>query len=218
VGSLRLVVADDNLLVREGVRSLLDDEPDMDVVASAGDLDGLLSAVAHHRPDVVVTDVCMPPTQTDEGIRAAQAIRADLPEVGVVVLSQYDDPAYATGLLDQGVAGRAYLLKERVGEPGQLVAAVRAVAGGGSVIDPRVVEVMIGTTRRKGPLDTLTPREREVLALMATGANNQAIADQLVVTVRAVERHINAIFAKLGLTEENDYHRRVRAVLLHLSS
>jgi DNA-binding NarL/FixJ family response regulator len=195
VATLRLVVADDTLLVREGVRSLLDDEPDMTVVATAGDLDGLLS-----------------------GIRAAQAIRTDHPATGVVVLSQYDDPAYATGLLDQGVAGRAYLLKDRVGEPGQLVAAVRAVADGGSVIDPRVVEVMIGSTRKQGPLDQLTPREREVLALMATGANNQAIADQLVVTVRAVERHINAIFAKLGLTEENDYHRRVRAVLLHLSA
>ena len=216
MASLRLVVADDTLLVREGVRSLLDDEPEMSVVATAADLDGLLAAVAEHRPDVVVTDVCMPPTRTDEGIRAAQSIRADLPETGVVVLSQYDDPAYAIGLLDKGVARRAYLLKDRVGEPGQLVAAVRAVASGGSFIDPRVVEVMIGSTR-KGPLDDLTPREREVLALMATGANNQAIAEQLFVTVRAVERHINSIFAKLGLTEENDYHRRVRAVLLHLS-
>ena len=138
--------------------------------------------------------------------------------MGVVVLSQYDDPAYATGLLEQGVAMRAYLLKDRVGEPGQLVAAVRAVAEGGSVIDPRVVEVMIGSTRKKGPLDQLTPREHEGLALMAPGATHHAIADRLVVTVRAVERHINAIFAKLGLTEENDYHRRVRAVLLHLSS
>jgi DNA-binding NarL/FixJ family response regulator len=137
VPPLRLVVADDDtLLVREGVRSLLDDEPDMDVVATAGDLDGLLSAVSEHSPDVVVTDVCMPPTRTDEGIRAAQAIRADFQEIGVVVLSQYDDPAYATGLLDQGVAGRAYLLKDRVGEPGQLVAAVRTVADGGSRSTP----------------------------------------------------------------------------------
>jgi DNA-binding NarL/FixJ family response regulator len=212
------VVADDTLVVREGVRALLSDEPDFEVVATASDYDSLLAAVDEHDPDVVVTDVCMPPTRTDEGIRAAQAFRSHHPGTGVVVLSQYDDPAFATGLLDEGVAGRAYLLKDRVGEPGQLVAAVREVAGGGSVIDPRVVEVMIGSTRRKGPLDLLTPREREVLALMATGANNQAIADQLVVTVRAVERHINAIFAKLGLTEENDYHRRVRAVLLHLSS
>jgi DNA-binding NarL/FixJ family response regulator len=212
------VVADDTLVVREGVRALLSDEPDFEVVATASDYGTLLAAVDEHDPDVVVTDVCMPPTQTDEGIRAAQAIRTGHPHTGVVVLSQYDDPAFATGLLDEGVAGRAYLLKDRVGEPGQLVAAVRAVAEGGSVIDPRVVEVMIGSSRRKGPLDQLTPREREVLALMATGANNQAIADRLVVTVRAVERHINAIFAKLGLTEENDYHRRVRAVLLHLSS
>jgi DNA-binding NarL/FixJ family response regulator len=217
VALLRLVVADDALLVREGVRSLLDDEPGMSVVATAADLDGLLAAVTEHRPDVVVTDVCMPPTRTDEGIRAAQSIRLELPETGVVVLSQYDDPAYAMGLLDQGVARRGYLLKDRVGEPGQLVAAVRAVADGGSLIDPRVVEVMIGSTRKRGPLDTLTEREREVLALMATGANNQAIAEQLFVTVRAVERHINSIFAKLGLTQENDYHRRVRAVLLHLS-
>src|SRR5688500_13753742 len=161
----------------------------MSVVATAADLDGLLAAVAEHRPDVVVTDVCMPPTRTDEGIRAAQSIRLDLPETGVVVLSQYDDPAYAIGLLDQGVARRAYLLKDRVGEPGQLVAAVRAVAAGGSFIDPRVVEVMIGSPRKRGPLDDLTDREREVLALMATGANNQAIAEQLFVTVRAVERH-----------------------------
>jgi DNA-binding NarL/FixJ family response regulator len=212
------VVADDTLVVREGVRALLSDEPGFEVVAAASDYDSLLAAVDEHDPEVVVTDVCMPPTRTDEGIRAARAFRSSHPRTGVVVLSQYDDPAFATGLLDEGVAGRAYLLKDRVGEPGQLVAAVRAVAEGGSVIDPRVVEVMIGSTRRKGPLDLLTPREREVLALMATGANNQAIADRLVVTVRAVERHINAIFAKLGLSEENDYHRRVRAVLLHLSS
>ena len=217
MAGLRLVVADDTLLVREGVRSLLDDEPGMSVVATAADLDGLLAAVTEHRPDVVVTDVCMPPTRTDEGIRAAQSIRVDLPETGVVVLSQYDDPAYAIGLLDQGVARRAYLLKDRVGEPGQLVAAVRAVASGGSFIAPRVVEVMIGSPRKRGPLDDLTEREREVLALMATGANNQAIAERLFVTVRAVERHINSIFAKLGLTQDDDYHRRVRAVLLHLS-
>lgn len=212
------MVADDTLVVREGVRALLSDEPDFEVVATASDYGSLLAAVDAHDPDVVVTDVCMPPTRTDEGVRAARAIRAHHPATGVVVLSQYDDAAFATGLLDEGVAGRAYLLKDRVGEPGQLVAAVRAVADGGSVIDPRVVEVMIGSSRRKGPLEQLTPREREVLALMATGANNQAIADRLVVTVRAVERHINAIFAKLGLTEEVDYHRRVRAVLLHLSS
>ena len=214
------MVADDNLLVREGVRALLSDQPDITVVGMAADHDELLTAVADLAPDVVVTDICMPPTNTDEGIRAAIAIRRSHPDAGVVVLSQYDEPSHAVALLQDGVAGRAYLLKERVAQPGQLAEAVRAVARGGSVIDPRIVESMLTTHSRpdSSPLRHLTGREREVLAEMATGANNTRIAERLSVTVRAVERHINSIFAKLGLTEEGEVHRRVRAVLLYLAS
>jgi DNA-binding NarL/FixJ family response regulator len=175
--------------------------------------------VAASAPDVVVTDICMPPTNTDEGIQAARAIRRSSPRTGVVVLSQYDEPSHALALLQDGVAGRAYLLKERVAQPGQLVDAVQAVAEGGSVIDPRIVESMLLASSRPdaSPLRHLTGREREVLAEMATGANNTTIAERLHVTVRAVERHINSIFAKLGLTEEGEVHRRVRAVLLYLA-
>jgi DNA-binding NarL/FixJ family response regulator len=217
--SLRAVVADDNLLVREGVRALLSDQDDITVVSLAADHDELLAAVAASAPDVVVTDICMPPTLTDEGIRAALAIRRSNPATGVVVLSQYDEPSHAVALLQDGVAGRAYLLKERVAQPGQLAEAVRAVAAGGSVIDPRIVESMLTARSRPdaSPLRHLTSREREVLAEMATGANNATIADRLYVTVRAVERHINSIFAKLGLAEEGEVHRRVQAVLLYLA-
>jgi DNA-binding NarL/FixJ family response regulator len=213
------VVADDNLLVREGVRAVLTDQDDINVVALAGGQDELLEAVAQADPDVVVTDICMPPTFTDEGIRAAIAIRQRNPATGVVVLSQYDEPEHALALLQDGVACRAYLLKERVAQPGQLADAVRVVAAGGSVIDPRIVESMLTQRARPdtSPLRHLTSREREVLAEMATGANNATIADRLHVTVRAVERHINSIFAKLGLTEEGEVHRRVRAVLLYLA-
>jgi DNA-binding NarL/FixJ family response regulator len=218
--TLRAVVADDNLLVREGVRALLCDQDDITVVGMAADHDELLKAVADTAPDVVVTDICMPPTNTDEGIRAAIAIRQSHPTTGVVVLSQYDEPSHAIALLQDGVAGRAYLLKERVAQPGQLADAVRAVATGGSVIDPRIVETMLTAHSRpdSSPLRHLTGREREVLAEMATGASNTRIAERLSVTVRAVERHINSIFAKLGLTEEGEVHRRVRAVLLYLAS
>jgi DNA-binding NarL/FixJ family response regulator len=215
---IRIVVADDSLLVREGVRALLTDQPDLDVVGLAGDRDELRATVDSTDPDVVVTDIRMPPTNTDEGVRVALEFRRTKPGVGVVVLSQYDDPAHATALLQDGVAGRAYLLKERVAQPGQLVDAVRAVATGGSVIDPRIVEAMLAArTRSAGALGSLTTREREVLAEMASGANNAAIAERLFVTVRAVERHINSIFAKLGLVEEGEAHRRVRAVLLYLA-
>jgi DNA-binding NarL/FixJ family response regulator len=216
--SIRVAVADDSLLVREGVRALLTDQPDLDVVALAADRDELRAAVEATGPDVVVTDICMPPTNTDEGVQVALELHRTHPSVGVVVLSQYDDPAHATALLRDGVARRAYLLKERVAQPGQLVDAVRAVASGGSVIDPRIVEAMlVARTRTSGGLRHLTAREREVLAEMATGANNSTIAERLFVTVRAVERHINSIFAKLGLDQEGDSHRRVRAVLLYLS-
>jgi DNA-binding NarL/FixJ family response regulator len=175
--------------------------------------------VSANPPDVVVTDIRMPPTGTDEGVRAALSIRASNPTVGVVVLSQYDDPDHAIALFEDGVAGRAYLLKERVAQPEQLSAAVRAVADGGSVIDPRIVESMIAARSRPAgsALRHLTPREREVLAEMATGANNATIAERHVVSVRAVERHINSIFAKLGLSEGGEVHRRVQAVLLYLA-
>lgn len=213
------MVADDSLLVREGVRALLTDQTDFDVVGLAGDHDELIDAVSRLAPDVVVTDISMPPTYSDEGVRAALELRRSCPRTGVVVLSQYDDPAYATALLRDGVARRAYLLKERVAQPGQLAEAVRAVARGESVIDPRIVESMVATRTRNSDsaLRHLTPREREVLSQMATGANNTTIAGRLFITVRAVERHINAIFAKLGLVEEGDVHRRVRAVLLYLA-
>ena len=216
--SIRVAVADDSLLVREGVRALLTDQPDLDVVALAANRDELRAAVEATSPDVVVTDICMPPTNTDEGVQVALELHRSRPYVGVVVLSQYDDPAHATALLRVGVARRAYLLKERVAQPGQLVDAVRAVATGGSVIDPRIVEAMlVARTRTSGGLQHLTGREREVLAEMATGANNTTIAERLFVTVRAVERHINSIFSKLELDQEGDSHRRVRAVLLYLS-
>ncbi len=217
---IRVVVADDSLLVREGVRALLGDHSDLSVIALAGDLDELLQIVDEVSPDVVVTDICMPPTLLDEGVRAALTLRRTHPDVGVVVLSQYDDPGHATALLSDGVDRRAYLLKERIAQPGQLADAVRTVAAGGSVIDPRIVESMLFTRSRPqaSPLHTLTDRERQVLAEMATGANNTTIAGRLFVTVRAVERHINAIFAKLGLAEEAEVHRRVGAVLMYLAA
>ena len=217
--SIRVLIADDNLLVREGVRALLGELDDIAVIGLAATHDELMDSVAAGDPDVVVTDICMPPTNTDEGIRAALAIRQSHPKAGVVVLSQYDEPAHAIALLQDGVAGRAYLLKERIAQPGQLAEAIRAVAAGGSVIDPRIVESMLWARSRpdSSRLRHLTGREREVLGEMATGANNATIAERLFVTVRAVERHINSIFAKLGLSEESEGHRRVRAVLLYLA-
>ena len=214
-----MIVADDNLFVREGVRALLSEQSDITVIGLAADHGELLDSVEAGNPDVVVTDICMPPTNTDEGIQAALALRQSHPHAGVVVLSQYDEPAHAIGLLRDGVAGRAYLLKERVAQPGQLAEAIRAVAVGGSVIDPRIVESMLTARSRpdRSRLRELTTREREVLAEMATGANNATIAERQFVTIRAVERHINSIFSKLGLSEEGEGHRRVRAVLLYLA-
>jgi DNA-binding NarL/FixJ family response regulator len=216
---LRVVLAEDNLLVREGVRRVLDAEADVDVVASCGDLDALLQAVDAERPDVVLTDIRMPPTNSDEGIRAAETLRTRYPSVGVVVLSQYDDAAYAVALLGAGSGRRAYLLKDRVSDPETLVGAIREVARGGSVVDPKIVERLISAQRQaaRSPLGELTPREREVLAEMAQGKNNAAIARALVLTPRAVEKHINAIFSKLPLQEEPDVDRRVKAVLMYLS-
>jgi DNA-binding NarL/FixJ family response regulator len=217
--AIRVVLAEDNLLIREGVQRLLDAEDDVQVVAACGDLDTLLRVVDTERPDVVLTDIRMPPTGTDEGVRGAARLRTSHPGVGVVVLSQYDDPAYAVSLLEAGSAGRAYLLKERVSEPEQLLAAIREVSRGGSFIDPKIVEMLVSARARAAdsPLAELSPREREVLAQMAQGKNNAAIAQSLTLTTRAVERHINSVFAKLPLDDQPDVDRRVKAVLLFLA-
>jgi DNA-binding NarL/FixJ family response regulator len=214
----RLVLAEDNLLIREGVRALLETQPGLEVVAACGDYDSLLAEVEARQPDVVLTDIRMPPTGTDEGIRAAAMLRQAHPGIGVVVLSQYDDPAYALSLLERGTSRRAYLLKDRVSDPTQLLGAIDAVANGGSYIDPKVVEALVVTRSRSAnsALAELSPREREVLEQMAQGKNNSAIAENLVLTSRAVEKHINSIFSKLGLTEEPNVDRRVKAVLLYL--
>ena len=215
---IRVVVAEDNYLVREGVVRLLGIEADLDVVAAYEDFDALIAGVDADPPDVVITDIRMPPTGTDEGVRAANLIRASHPEVGVVVLSQYVEPDYALALLEHGSDGRAYLLKERVSDVDVLRRAIEAVASGGSVIDPRVVEALVAARARpQSPLDFLTPRESEVLAEMALGRNNAGIGAALGLSERAVEKHINSLFAKLGVTSEPDVHRRVKAVLLHLS-
>jgi DNA-binding NarL/FixJ family response regulator len=217
--TIRVTVAEDSLLVREGIAKLLALEPDLEITELCEDLDQLMASVEQDVPDVVVTDIRMPPSGTDEGIRAATALREQHPSVGVVVLSQYVDPAYAMALLDTGSEGRAYLLKERVSDGAELAAAVRTVAGGGSVIDPKVVEVLVSARSRSSasPLRFLTPRELEVLSEIARGKNNAAVAASLGLSERAVEKHINSLFAKLGLTEEPDLHRRVMAVLLYLA-
>ena len=217
--AIRLVLADDHYLVREGVSRLLETEPDLEVVAACADLDSLLGAVETHRPDVVITDIRMPPSSTDEGIQAATQLRQEHPEIGVVVLSQYAQPSYALALLETGTAGRAYLLKERVDDVEQLGAAVRAVAAGGSVIDARVVEALVAAKARveQSPLSDLTRRERDVLQGMAEGKNNAAIAEALVLTERSVEKVIHSIFLKLGLAWETAVHKRVKAVVFYLA-
>jgi DNA-binding NarL/FixJ family response regulator len=216
--SLRVVIAEDVLIVREGVLRMLGFQDDIEVVAAVDDLPQLLAAVEEHTPDVVLTDIRMPPTGTDEGIQAALTLRDSHPELGVVVLSQHIDAGWALELFARGSERRAYLLKERVSEPGQLVAAIRDVAGGGSVVDPKVVEALLAVrTRQRSALDQLTPREHEVLAEIAQGKSNAAVAKSLFLSTRAVEKHINSLFSKLGLTEEADVHRRVKAVLLYLS-
>jgi DNA-binding NarL/FixJ family response regulator len=217
---IRVVLAEDNYLVREGVRLLIESEPELELVGVCEDLDSLLAAVESEKPEVVLTDIRMPPTGTDEGVRAAAQLRHSHPEVGVVVLSQYADPAYALSLFEEGSEGRAYLLKERVSDVGELLRAIREVAKGGSVIDPKVVEGLVAARSRskESPVGRLTPREKEILSEMASGKNNAAIAAALVLTERAVEKHINSIFSKLGLSEEPAVHRRVKAVLLYLSS
>lgn len=215
----RVVFAEDNLLVREGVRRLLEAQDGIEVAAVCEDLDSLLRAVDEHAPDVVLTDIRMPPANSDEGIRASERLRDTHPGIGVVVLSQHADPQYALAFLERGASRRGYLLKERVSDPEQLVNALHEVARGGSVIDPKIVEALVQVRARAkdSPLDRLTPREREILAEMAQGKNNAGLAAAVFLTERAVEKHINSIFSKLGLSNEPDVHRRVKAVLLFLS-
>jgi DNA-binding NarL/FixJ family response regulator len=216
---IRLVLAEDHYLVREGVRRLLDTQPDIEVAAVCGDLESLFATVEAEHPDVVVTDIRMPPSDTDEGIQAAEQLHKTNPHIGVVVLSQYANPSYAVALLERGSARRAYLLKERVKDLGQLVTAIHAVAEGGSVIDPKVVEALVAENARpeESPLNQLTPRERDVLHEMAAGKNNAAIAEALFLTERSVEKVIHSIFLKLGLTWETSVHKRVKAVILYLA-
>jgi DNA-binding NarL/FixJ family response regulator len=215
---IRVALAEDNTLLREGIARLLEAADDIDLVGVAADRPELEALIEKTSPDLVVTDIRMPPTGTDEGIQIAAQLRQERPGVGVVVLSQYADPAYALALLDGGSEGRAYLLKERVSEVDELLAAIRDVAAGGSVIDSKVVESLVATKRpSSSDLDRLTPREREILSEMAQGKSNAAIASTLVLSTRAVEKHTNSIFSKLGLSEEIDVNRRVKAVLLHLA-
>jgi DNA-binding NarL/FixJ family response regulator len=216
---IRVVVAEDAFLVREAVTRLLSETPDMEAVAAVGDRATLMATVEAERPDVVVTDIRMPPTDTDEGILVAATLRETHPQTGVVVLSQYAQPAYVLKLLEHGSAGRAYLLKDRVHRRGQLVDAVRAVHGGGSFIDPKIVELLVEGRESvaSSRLAALTPRERETLAEIAQGKSNEAIAESLVLTKRAVEKHINAIFMKLDLAGSPDVSSRVKATLLFLS-
>jgi DNA-binding NarL/FixJ family response regulator len=219
MATIRVALAEDNVLLREGISRLVSANDDFELVGVAADLPQLLRVVSEHAPDVVVTDIRMPPTGTDEGIQAAAWIREHHPRAGVVVLSQYTAPAYALALLEHGSAGRAYLLKEQVASVDELARAIRTVAQGGSVIDPRVVDELVRarSQRHMSPLSSLTARESEILAEMAQGKSNAAIAATLSITERAVEKHTNSIFAKLGLSEEKDVNRRVKAVLLFLS-
>ncbi len=216
---IRVVLAEDNTLLREGVARLLEREDGIDLVGTAVDRPSLEALIEAESPDVVITDIRMPPTGTDEGIQIAARLRETHPTVGVVVLSQYVDPAYALALLEGGSEGRAYLLKERVTEVDDLVSAIGEVAAGGSVIDSKVVESLVSHKRpRRSEVDRLTPREHEILAEMAQGKSNVAIAAALVLSTRAVEKHTNSIFSKLGLSEEVDVNRRVKAVLLYLAA
>jgi DNA-binding NarL/FixJ family response regulator len=217
--AIRIVLAEDNYLVREGVRRLLETRDDLEVVATCEDLGSLMDAVEAKHPDVVVTDIRMPPGDRDEGIKAASRLRETRPETGVVVLSQFAEPEYALALLEEGSARRAYLLKERVNDLEELTAAIHEVAAGGSAIDSKVVEALVAARsgQESSPLDSLTPRERDALTEMARGKNNAAIAASLVITEQSVEKYIHSIFQKLDLTWQPDVHRRVKAVLLFLS-
>jgi DNA-binding NarL/FixJ family response regulator len=217
--AIRVVVAEDNLLVREGLQQLLAGSPSVEVMAAYGDVDALLGAVEQDPPDVVLTDIRMPPSNTDEGIRVADRLRETCPSTGVIVLSQYADPAYVLALLERGSDRRGYLLKERIHDRRQLVSAIDTVGRGGSVIDPKVVELLVDAKARvdHSPLSELTVREREVLAEMAKGNSNAAIADSLVLTKRAIEKHVNSIFTKLGLSASENVSKRVKATLMFLA-
>jgi DNA-binding NarL/FixJ family response regulator len=217
---LRVVFADDNYLVREGVSALLSEADDIELLESVADPAALLKAVAIHKPDAVLTDIRMPPTHTTEGIDAAKQIRADFPETGVVVLSQYVEEDYAFDLLSDGVAGLGYLLKERISQVDELVRALHDVARGGSALDPKVVEGLLArkSSQERSPLLGLTEREREVLQEMASGRNNAATAKALFMSERAVEKHVSSVFQKLGLVDETDVNRRVMAVLAFLEA
>ena len=217
--AIRVVVAEDNLLVREGLCQLLAGAPSVEVVGAYGDVVALLGAVEHDRPDVVLTDIRMPPSHSDEGIRVANELRQTSPPTGVIVLSQYADPAYVLALLERGSDHRGYLLKERIHDRRQLVSAIDTVGRGGSVIDPKVVELLVEAKARAdhSPLSELTLREREVLAEMAKGNSNAAIADSLVLTKGAVEKHVNSIFTKLGLGASENVSKRVKATLMFLA-
>jgi DNA-binding NarL/FixJ family response regulator len=212
---MRVVVAEDSVLLREGVVRLLQ-EAGMEVVGQAGDADDLLRKVRAHRPDVALVDIRMPPTHTDEGLRAAATIRQELPDTGVLVLSQYVEEGYALELLADSAAGVGYLLKDRIADIDRFLEAVRRVGEGGSALDPEVVSRLLGRRRREDPLEAISPREREVLELMAEGRSNHGIAEAMVVTERAVEKHVTSIFTKLGLPPAPDDHRRVLAVLTYL--
>jgi len=212
---MRVVVADDSVLLREGVVRLLE-ENGFEVVGQAGDAEDLIRKVRAHKPDVAVVDIRMPPTNTDDGLRAALEIRAELPDTGVLVLSQYVEEGYALDLVSESAGGVGYLLKDRVADVDRFVESVRRVADGGSALDPEVVSQLVGRARRDDPLEELTPREREVLELMAEGRSNNAIAEKMTVTERAVEKHVTSIFGKLGLPPAPEDHRRVLAVLAFL--
>jgi DNA-binding NarL/FixJ family response regulator len=217
--AIRVALGDDSLIVREGVRQLLDSDATMEVIGAAGDVGTLLDVIDRDQPDVVITDIRMPPTNTDDGIRLATELRQRHPEMGVVVLSQYSDAVYALALLEHGSDRRAYLLKERVHNRAELTAAIHAVAGGGSMIDPKIVEQLVHARgiAESSPLNELTVREREVLTEIAQGKSNTAIAESLFLTKRAVEKHINAIFLKLGLADAQDVSKRVKAALMLLA-
>jgi DNA-binding NarL/FixJ family response regulator len=216
---LRVALADDSFLLREALVHVLDAADGIEVVATCGDRDTLYAAVDAERPDVVVTDIRMPPDSRDEGLQVADRLRDTHPEIGVVVLSQYADPSYGLALLDRGSDGRAYLLKDRIRYRGQLVSAIETVARGGSMIDAKVIDALISarSAAESSPLSELTPRELEILSFVARGHSNQAIADELVLTKRAVEKHINAIFLKLSLQDALDVSRRVKAALIYLA-
>ena len=217
-GQLRVIVADDSVLLREGIVRLLDEQDGFEVVAQAGDAEEVLRKVGAHKPDVAVVDIRMPPTNTDDGLRAALEIRSSQPATSVLVLSQYVEEGYALDLVGDSAGGVGYLLKDRVADVERFLDAVRRVADGGSALDPEVVSQLVGRARRDDPLEHVTPREREVLELMAEGRSNHAIAEQLVVTERAVEKHVTSIFGKLNLPPAPEDHRRVLAVLRFLRS